>query len=83
MDIKISGTDNFRKNLRRAMEARGLSQRTLAKRLGTSSSYVCRIMGGRIDPSVSRAIDLGLIVGFTLSDLLLPASQFRRRCPLR
>jgi transcriptional regulator with XRE-family HTH domain len=49
---KMPLMDNFRQNLRRACEERGISQQELAKRSGVHHVSVSRILNGKQDPSV-------------------------------
>lgn len=59
--------------IRALREARGLSQRELAERVGTTQSAIARLEGGNISPSlptldkIAEALDAELSVG--LADL--------------
>lgn len=46
--------DYFRENIRAAMATRGVSLRELGQRLGTSHSYVAKVLGGDTVPSLDR-----------------------------
>lgn len=55
--------------IRALREARGLSQRELAERVGTTQSAIARLEGGNISPSlptldkIAEALDVELSVG--------------------
>lgn len=56
--------------LRRARTARGLSLRTVARRLGVSPSLVSQVETGRAKPSVSTLYALANELGVSLDELL-------------
>jgi transcriptional regulator with XRE-family HTH domain len=56
--------------LRRARTARGLSLRTVAKRLGVSPSLISQVETGRAKPSVSTLYALANELGISLDELM-------------
>ncbi len=56
--------------LRRARTARGLSLRTVARRLGVSPSLISQVETGRAKPSVSTLYALASELGISLDELL-------------
>lgn len=56
--------------LRRARTSRGLSLRTIAKRLGVSPSLISQVETGRAKPSVSTLYALANELGVSLDELL-------------
>lgn len=68
--------DNFRQNLRRAMENRGLSQRAVAEKADMGYPYVNRVLQGKNAPSVPQAEKLAKAVGVALIDLLTDPKKF-------
>lgn len=64
MDI-ISGMESFGELLRRLREGR-LSQDVLALRAGTSQSYVSRVEGGEVMPTLGQAEHLMNCLGYRL-----------------
>lgn len=83
--MQVNALENFRRNLRSAMEARGLSQRALAENLGMSFTHINRIICGQKDedgknlgpsPSIDTCDKLAGGVGFALSDLLATPKKF-------
>lgn len=56
--------------LRRARAARGLSLRTLARRLGVSPSLISQVETGRAKPSVNTLYALATELGVSLDELL-------------
>lgn len=45
--------DNFRENLRSAIEKNGLTQRQLAEKSGVHYVTICNILAGRAEPSLT------------------------------
>ena len=45
--------DNFRENLRAALEREGLTQRELAAESGVHYVTICNILAGRVEPSLT------------------------------
>ena len=56
--------------LRRARTARGLSLRSVAKRLGVSPSLISQVETGRAKPSVSTLYALANELGISLDELM-------------
>ena len=56
--------------LRRARASRGISLRTMAKRLGVSPSLISQVETGRAKPSVSTLYALANELGISLDELL-------------
>ena len=63
------------RRLRDARQARGLSLRDLAGRLGVSASLISQIETGRAQPSVSTLYSIVGELGVSLDDLLFPDSE--------
>ena len=72
----MAALSNFRRNLRRAMEARGLSQRDVATKADMSYPYVNRVLQGKTVPSVPQAERLAKTTGLTLRDLIQSPKDF-------
>lgn len=72
----MKALENFRRNLRTAMDFRGMSQRALAEKVDTGHSYVNRVLMGRTAPSVVQAEEFSRALGFTLIDLLAEPRKF-------
>jgi transcriptional regulator with XRE-family HTH domain len=66
-----SDMDGFGKLLRRLRGAK-VSQGALARRAGTSQSYVSRVEAGEIDPSLRQAAHLANSLGYRLRVELEP-----------
>jgi len=58
----------FRRNVRRVMDHQGVSLRTMAPNLGTSHSYLHRLLTGDLSPSLERCEQIA-----TYLDIPLPA----------
>jgi transcriptional regulator with XRE-family HTH domain len=66
--------------LREARQARGLSLRGLADRLGVSPSLISQVETGRARPSVSTLYAIASSLGISLDELLFPdARQLSRK----
>lgn len=80
--MQVNAQENFRVNLRAAMEARGLTQRALAENLEMSFTYLNRVLckpknnGSDAKPSLEICEKLAGGVGFALVDLLQPPKKF-------
>lgn len=80
--MQVNAQENFRQNLRAAMEARGLSQRQIAKEHGMSYTYLNRVLclGKDADdapkPTLEICEKLASAVGFALVDLLQSPKKF-------
>ncbi len=57
--------ENFRDNLRTAMDRRKMSQQDLAKKSGVHFVTISRILSGVIDPSVETCEKLASAAGFS------------------
>lgn len=64
--------------LRRARTSRGLSLRTVARRLGVSPSLISQVETGRAKPSVSTLYALANELGISLDELLFPDAPIAR-----
>lgn len=84
--MQVNAQENFRQNLRAAMEARGISQRALASSLGMSYTYLNRVLCvGKAEekekdsvpkPTLEICEKLAGGVGFALVDLLQTPKKF-------
>ena len=72
----MAATENFRDNLRSALEFRGLTQRALAKKSKVGYPYLNRVLKGKTDPSVAQCERLAKGVKFRLSELLESPKKF-------
>jgi transcriptional regulator with XRE-family HTH domain/quercetin dioxygenase-like cupin family protein len=61
--------------LREARQARGLSLRGLAERLGVSPSLISQVETGRARPSVSTLYAIASSLGISLDELLFPDAR--------
>jgi transcriptional regulator with XRE-family HTH domain len=75
---KSKAVQNFRANLRKAMDAKGLSQRGMAAKSETTFSYVSKVLMGHVAPSLERAEALALCAGHDLGELLVSPKEFSR-----
>lgn len=66
----MAAQDNFRTNLRTALEARTISQQKLAERAEMSQPYVNRVLQGKTSPSLMQCERMARAVGFPLIALL-------------
>ena len=60
---------NFRRNLARAMEDRGISQSELSRRSGIHVTTISRIIHGHLEPSVTTAEKLAEAAEMTAAKL--------------
>ena len=60
---------NFRRNLARAMEDRGISQSELSRRSGIHVTTISRIIHGHLEPSVTTAEKLAAAAEMTAEKL--------------
>jgi transcriptional regulator with XRE-family HTH domain len=67
--------------LREARQARGLSLRALAERLGVSPSLISQVETGRARPSVSTLYAIASELGISLDELLFPDARRPRPAP--
>lgn len=65
----MQAAENFRRELRAAMQRTGVSQRQLAERANTSYPGINRILQGKQTPTIDLADRLADAVGVTLSEL--------------
>lgn len=72
----MQATDNFRVNMRTAIEARGISQTDFAKTNGVSRGFFNRVLAGTQEPSLSFADKLGSALGFHIWEITLPPITF-------
>jgi transcriptional regulator with XRE-family HTH domain len=62
--------DNFRHNVKVAMELQGLSVRSLAGVIGTSPAYISNLLQGKNVPSIDRCEEISVAVSVPLERLL-------------
>lgn len=62
--------NRFATALRELRLRRGLTQATLAERLGTSEQYLSRLEAGKVAPGVDQVARLAEALGATVHDLL-------------
>ena len=67
--------------LREARQARGLSLRGLAERLGVSPSLISQVETGRAKPSVSTLYAIVTELGSRSTSSSIPTLGGHRRCP--
>lgn len=82
----MPANENFRDNLRLAMDAKGISQRRLAELSECSYPYVNRVLQGHVEPSLPQCEKLAKAVGYPLGSLIEATSTFRdyvspKSCP--
>lgn len=68
--------NNFRSNLRTAMEAHSLSQQQVADKAEMSQPYVNRVLQGKTEPGLEQCERLSKAVGFPLIALLASPENF-------
>ena len=61
---------NYGENLRYQREEKGLSQRELAFRIGTSSQNISRWERGEVLPSIDFCVKLADFYGITVDELI-------------
>lgn len=71
--------NNFRLNLRVAMQSKGISQRVLAARAETSYAYVNRVLGGIVEPSLDWCDRVADAIGISLAAMLEKPPHSKRR----
>lgn len=74
MDDGPTETQGFRADLRKARRRRGLSQRALAARTGVRQGSISLIESGKVDPGISKVVQLARAVG--LEVVLVPRRAF-------
>ena len=67
--------------LREARQARGLSLRGLAERLGVSPSLISQVETGRAKPSVSTLYAIVTELGISLDELVYPDARRPSKAP--
>ena len=72
----MAANENFRKNLRTAIESRGLTQKSVAERAGTQAPYVNSVLQGNVCPSLDQCEKLARAAGFPLMALLDAPENF-------
>lgn len=72
----MSEVENFRKNLRTALQAREMSQTDLAEIAGLKGPYVNRVLQGHTVPSLVQCGRLAKAAGFPLIALLASPEDF-------
>lgn len=72
----MSDSENFRRNLRIALQARDLSQNELAEIAGLKGPYVNRVLQGKTVPSLAQCGRLAKAAGFPLIALLAAPEDF-------
>jgi len=62
--------ERFAVRLRQIRESRGMTQETLAKKIGVTRAYLSRLEMGRHDPPLSRVEKLAKALGVKVARLL-------------
>ena len=65
-------TDVFRKNVRAALDAQGMTITELSERVGTSRPAISFILSGRDGIGLERADRIAKALGFTVAEILSP-----------
>lgn len=66
----MAATQNFRRNLATAIEARGLRKLHLAKEAKIARPHLDRVLKGESDPGLETSERLAKAAGFTLVSML-------------
>jgi transcriptional regulator with XRE-family HTH domain len=74
--LDVKEIENFRANLRTALEARDMTQEQLADTAGLKGPYVNRVLRGKTEPSLSQCARLARAAGFPLVALLTSPEDF-------
>lgn len=69
----------FRDNMRTTMSNLGMTQRALAKTLGTKHPHINRILSGKTQPSLELADRIADALGMPLPDLITKPAVTSRR----
>lgn len=77
--MKVFATDNFRKNLRTLLNAKGISQRAIGEKSGISYPYVNRILQGTVTPALDICDALADAASVPLNEMVLPPREFERK----
>lgn len=72
----MAASENFRTNLRRAIESHGTSQRALATAAGVSFTHLNRILQGHNDPTIEICERLARAAGVPMISLFLDPADF-------
>lgn len=75
----MAALENFRTNLRLAMDAKKISQRSLAASAKMSYPYVNRILQGKVEPSLTQCEKISETLGLSFQDLLDEPEVFEKR----
>lgn len=79
--MQVQALNNFRQNLRTALENRGVSYRTFAESSGLTYVYVYRICNpdanGKPEPSIEVCDKIADALGYQLADMLVSPKQFK------
>lgn len=73
---QVAAEKHFRTNMKTAMDARGVSQRALAKKMRTSHPYVNRVLSGEHTPAIDQCEKISNALGYELRDMLLEPKIF-------
>jgi len=68
--MKMQHLKAFRKNVRLAMDDRSISLRTMALYIGTSHTYLHRMLTGDLAPSLERCEQIAAYLAIPLPDLI-------------
>jgi transcriptional regulator with XRE-family HTH domain len=74
--MDVAATENFRKNLAVAIEARGIKKSHLATEAKTGRSYLDSLLKGEQEPGLAVADRLARAAGFPLIALLDAPENF-------
>ncbi len=74
--LDVKEIENFRANLRTALDARDMTQDQLAEAAGLKGPYVNRVLRGHTEPSLSQCARLSRAAGFPLVALLTSPENF-------
>jgi len=72
----MAASQNFRQNLRTALQVKEWSQRDLADKAETSNPYVNRVLQGKTSPSLEQCEKFANAVGYPLAALLGSTADF-------
>lgn len=68
--MKVQHFEAFRKNVRLAMDDQGISLRTMAPHIGTSHTYLHRMLSGEFSPSLDRCEQIARYLEIPLAALI-------------
>lgn len=72
----MPASENFRRNLRTAIDAKDLSLTQVAETAGMQRPYVSRVLNGHTNPLMDQAERLSKAVGFPLDFLIRNPKEF-------